>query len=70
MPDFYPLTIKDIKPLTPSSVAITFNLPKELIQTFAFVPGQYITIKKEIKGKELRRAYSISSSPERDYITI
>ena len=70
MPNFYPLTVKDIKQLTPTSVAITFNLPKELIQTFAFVPGQYITIKKEIKGKELRRAYSISSSPERDCITI
>ncbi|WP_273274759.1 ferredoxin--NADP reductase [Maribacter polysiphoniae] len=70
MTHFHPLTVKQIKQLTPSSVAITFEVPKELKQTFAFVPGQYITIKKEIKGKELRRAYSISSSPKRDYITI
>lgn len=70
MTHFHPLTVKQIKHLTPSSVAITFEVPKELKQTFAFVPGQYITIKKEIKGKELRRAYSISSSPKRDYITI
>ena len=70
MADFYPLTIQQIKALTPSSVAITFSIPKELKQTFAFAPGQYITIKKEVKGKELRRAYSISSSPKRDYITI
>jgi len=48
----------------------TFAIPKELIQTFAFTAGQYITIKKEIKGKELRRAYSISSSPKCDGITI
>lgn len=70
MAQFHSLTVKHIKPLTPSSVAITFEIPKELLQTFDFVPGQYITIKKEIKGKELRRAYSISSSPKKDSITI
>ncbi|MGB7393560.1 MAG: ferredoxin--NADP reductase [Pricia sp.] len=70
MADFYPLTVKSIKPLTPTSVAITFSVPKDLIQTFDFAPGQYITVKKEIKGKELRRAYSICSSPKSDCFTI
>jgi len=70
MAQFHSLTVKHIKPLTPSSVAITFEIPKELLQTFDFIPGQYITIKKEIKGKELRRAYSISSSPKKDSLTI
>lgn len=70
MADFYPLTVKQIKPLTPTSVAITFEIPQDLRQTFKFEAGQYITIKKEIKGKELRRAYSISSSPKADSITI
>ncbi len=70
MAQFHSLTVKHIKQLTPSSVAITFEIPKDLLQTFDFIPGQYITIKKEIKGKELRRAYSISSSPKRDSITI
>ncbi|MGB5556370.1 MAG: ferredoxin--NADP reductase [Flavobacteriaceae bacterium] len=70
MSKFYSLTVKQIKSLTPSAVAITFSIPKDLIQTFDFIPGQYITIKKEIKGKELRRAYSISSSPKSDCFTI
>jgi ring-1,2-phenylacetyl-CoA epoxidase subunit PaaE len=70
MADFHSLTVKHIKKLTPSSVAITFDIPKDLIQTFDFEAGQYITIKKEIKGKELRRAYSISSAPKKDTITI
>lgn len=70
MADFHPLTIKHIKSLTPNSVAITFSIPKNLIHTFDFEPGQYITIKKEIKGNELRRAYSISSSPKSNRITI
>ncbi|WP_419213257.1 FAD-binding oxidoreductase [Maribacter sp. X9] len=70
MSHFHPLTVKNIKKLTPTSVAVTFAIPKELAQTFTFTAGQYITIKTEIKGKELRRAYSISSSPEKDGITI
>ncbi len=70
MANFHPLTVQSVKPLTPDAVAITFSIPKELIQTFIFSSGQYITIKKEIKGKELRRAYSISSSPKLDTITI
>ncbi len=70
MSKFHSLTVKRIKKLTPSSVAITFDIPKDLIQTFDFDAGQYITIKKEIKGKELRRAYSISSTPKKDSFTI
>lgn len=70
MADFHALAVKSIKKLTPSSVAVTFSIPKELIQVFNFAAGQYITIKKEIKGNELRRAYSISSSPKKESITI
>ncbi len=70
MAKFHPLTVKHIKSLTPNSLAITFNVPKELIQTFDFVPGQYVTLKKEIKGKELRRSYSICSFPRSDCFTI
>lgn len=70
MTHFHPLKVQQVKSLTPDSVAITFHIPKELIQTFAFSAGQYITIRKELKGKELRRAYSISSSPKKDSITI
>ena len=70
MADFHSLTVHQVKSLTADSVAITFTIPKNLIQTFLFTSGQYITIKKEIKGIELRRAYSISSSPSCGNITI
>ncbi|MFS4455298.1 2Fe-2S iron-sulfur cluster-binding protein [Maribacter sp. 2304DJ31-5] len=70
MADFHALTVKHVKKLTPGSVAVTLEIPKALIQTFTFVSGQYITIKKAIKGKELRRAYSIGSSPKKGDITI
>ncbi|MEH6679610.1 MAG: ferredoxin--NADP reductase [Sediminicola sp.] len=70
MSNFHLLTVQHLKQLTSDSVAVTFSIPKELVQTFVFNAGQYITIKKEIKGKELRRAYSISSSPSCGTITI
>lgn len=70
MSKFYPLKVHHIKSLTPDSVAVTLEIPKEYHQNFVFIAGQYITIKKEIKGKDLRRAYSISSSPKKDGITI
>ncbi|NNL03070.1 MAG: ferredoxin--NADP reductase [Eudoraea sp.] len=70
MSDFYSLTIDKISRLTPNSVAVSFAIPKELENIFVFEAGQYITIKHKINGEEVRRAYSISSSPENKHITI
>lgn len=70
MSDFYSLTINKISRLTPSSVAVSFIVPEELENEFAFEAGQYITIKHKVDGEEIRRAYSISSSPKDKHITI
>ena len=70
MSDFYSLTIHKISRLTPNAVAVSFIVPKELENEFDFEAGQYITIKHKINGEEVRRAYSISSSPKDKHITI
>ncbi len=70
MSDFYSLTIDKISRLTPSSVAVRFTIPKGLENEFTFEAGQYITIKHKADGEEIRRAYSISSSPKDKHITI
>ncbi len=62
MSTFHKLPVADIRPLTPSSVAITLNVPDELKEEFRFEAGQHLTIKQEIDGKEVRRSYSISSA--------
>ncbi len=62
MATFHALKIKEITQNTPSSVTLSFDLPEELKNSFVFDAGQYITIKKELNGTELRRAYSISST--------
>lgn len=70
MAQFYKLTIKKIKKETENAVSITFDIPTNLKSDFTFIAGQYVTIKKELAGKELRRAYSICSDPSSDELKI
>lgn len=62
MSEFHALTVSQVKRETPNAVSITFDVPANLTETFAFKAGQYITVKFSVDGKEIRRAYSICSS--------
>lgn len=44
-------------------MSIEFDVPAELRDVFAFKQGQNLTIKKTLNGQELRRNYSICTSP-------
>jgi len=61
---FYKLAIKEIKKETKSAVSVVFNVPETLQSFYKFIAGQYINIKLTLDGNEIRRAYSICSSPE------
>jgi len=63
MASFYKLQIKEVKRETPSAVSVVFNVPTELQSAYQFIAGQYINLKLTLDGKEIRRAYSICSSP-------
>ncbi|MDP3313188.1 2Fe-2S iron-sulfur cluster-binding protein [Lutibacter sp.] len=63
MSTFHSLTIKELKKESKNAISIVFHIPSELKKKFQFIAGQYITIKKQLAGKELRRAYSICSAP-------
>ena len=60
---FYKLAIQRIVKETDSAVSIAFEIPESLKNDFQYKAGQYITIKKEIAGDEVRRAYSLCSKP-------
>lgn len=60
---FRTLIVAEIVRETPESVSIGFDVPDELAETFAFTPGQYLTLAAEIDGDEARRSYSICSMP-------
>ncbi len=60
---FYSLQVKNIQKETPDCVSISFELPEDVKHHFTFIQGQNITIKKLIKEEEVRRSYSICTSP-------
>ncbi len=70
MSDFHSLKIAAVDALTPNAVALTFEIPDGLKDTFTFTAGQYITLKHMVNGEEVRRAYSISSAPSSGKITV
>lgn len=58
---FRALVVRDVEQLTDDSVAVTFDVPDELRDEFAFAAGQALTLRRVIDGVEHRRTYSISS---------
>lgn len=63
MAQFHPLEVVDIKRETEEAVSVKLRIPEDLKGEFEFIPGQYLMFKHKIKGEELKRSYSISSSP-------
>jgi ring-1,2-phenylacetyl-CoA epoxidase subunit PaaE len=56
---FHPLRVRSIEPDTAEAVVVSFDVPEELRGVFGFTQGQYLTLRKEIDGQDLRRSYSI-----------
>lgn len=60
---FHPLLIKEIRKETPECVSVVFEIPENLKKSFQFKQGQSLTMRKSIGNEEVRRTYSICSSP-------
>jgi ring-1,2-phenylacetyl-CoA epoxidase subunit PaaE len=56
---FHPLRVRAVQPDTSEAVIVSFEVPEELRPVFGFTQGQYLTLRKEIDGQDLRRSYSI-----------
>ncbi|MEO1437162.1 MAG: 2Fe-2S iron-sulfur cluster-binding protein, partial [Bacteroidota bacterium] len=63
---FYPLTVSKVTQETKDAVSLTFDVPTDLKDTFQYKHGQYLTLRFFFDGREVRRAYSFSSSPDVD----
>ena len=66
MSKFHKLTINNINRETENCVSVSFHIPSALKQEFAFKAGQYITLKKDFNGSEIRRDYSLCVAPNSD----
>lgn len=60
---FHSLQIADIRKETSDCVSVAFAIPEVLRDIFLYKQGQYITLRTHIRGEEVRRSYSICSSP-------
>ena len=63
MSKFHSLTVKEVRRETEDTVSISFHVPEQLQSEFEFKQGQYLTLKQIIDGSDVRRSYSICSSP-------
>ena len=70
MATFHKVSIQEVIKETADAVSLLFDIPGNLKSKFAFHSGQYLTLKKTINGKEVRRAYSICSSPSDSYLKV
>ncbi len=63
MADFFSIPIKDIYKDTSDCSVVCFDIPEAHKQKFSFKQGQYLTLRKHINGEDVRRSYSLCSSP-------
>lgn len=63
-PRFHPLRIADLRRETPDAVSIAFDVPAALQGEYQFQPGQYLTLRADVSGEDIRRSYSICSGPD------
>src|SRR5690349_14280758 len=62
-PRFHPLQVSTVDRLTDDAVAVEFAVPEELRDAFAFRAGQHLTVRRIVDGEDVRRSYSICSTP-------
>src|SRR5258708_21536710 len=70
MSHFKKLLVDKTRRKTDDCVSIAFAIPPPLKEAFHYHQGQNITIRTQLGGEEVRRSYSICSSPLDDELRI
>ena len=60
---FEKIPVKQVRKETADCVSIVFDIPEELREKFSYKQGQHITLRTFINDEEVRRSYSLCSSP-------
>ncbi len=58
---FHPLRIAAVHTETDDAISLSFDIPDALRPRFAYRPGQYLTLRTTLGGRDVRRSYSICS---------
>ncbi|MDX1478923.1 MAG: FAD-binding oxidoreductase [Saprospiraceae bacterium] len=70
MKEYVALRVREVHRLTDTSVTIAFDVPAEHRAAFAFQAGQFLNVRTQIDGEEVRRSYSICASPSENMLRI
>jgi ring-1,2-phenylacetyl-CoA epoxidase subunit PaaE len=70
VPRFHRLHIGEVRRETADAISLTFAIPAALKEDYVFSPGQYLTLRGEVDGGDIRRSYSICSGPDEDELRI
>ena len=62
-PQFHALPVTAVEPLTDDAVVVTFSVTGDLRAEYAFTAGQHLTVRRIENGEDVRRSYSICSTP-------
>ncbi|MEV6510477.1 1,2-phenylacetyl-CoA epoxidase subunit PaaE [Streptomyces sp. NPDC051642] len=60
-PAFHALRVAAVESLCEDAAAVSFEIPEDLAEEFAYRPGQSLTLRREVEGRDERRSYSICS---------
>jgi ring-1,2-phenylacetyl-CoA epoxidase subunit PaaE len=63
MAKFHPVKVRDIYKETKDCSVISLDIPEELRSDFAFTQGQHLIVRTHIGDEEVRRTYSLCTSP-------
>ncbi len=69
-PLFHTLKVRAVEPDTPEAVIVSFDVPPDLRETFGFTQGQYLTLRADVDGRDLRRSYSICAGVDDDVLRV
>lgn len=67
---FHPLAIRDVRQETPDCISVAFDVPAELGDDFDYSAGQYLTLRARIEDEDIRRSYSICTSPDENDLRV
>ena len=67
---YHTLKVADVQSETENAVCVTFAVPDELRETFRYVQGQHLNVRKTLNGEDIRRSYSICSAVSDDCLRV
>ncbi|ALM21603.1 phenylacetic acid degradation protein [Nonlabens sp. MIC269] len=63
MNTFHNITLSEVYKETDDTTVLAFDVPEELKKEFNYRQGQFLTLRATIDGEDVRRSYSLCSSP-------